>query len=41
MGTGRAQHDATDDVIASPTPWASDHKAVLATYHLAGPKAKR
>lgn len=32
--------DATNDVIASPSPWASDHKAVLATYRIAGPKAK-
>lgn len=38
---GERKPDATDDVIASPTPWASDHKAVLATYRLAGPKAKR
>lgn len=33
--------DGTDDIIANPTPWASDHKAVLATYRLSGPKAKK
>lgn len=38
---GERRPDATDDVIASPTPWPSDHKAVLATYRLAGPRAGR
>ncbi|MEL4504046.1 endonuclease/exonuclease/phosphatase family protein [Luteococcus sp. H138] len=33
--------DATDDVLSSPTPWPTDHKAVLASYRLTGPKAKR
>lgn len=38
---GERVADATDDVIASPTPWTSDHKAVLATYLLAGPKPRK
>lgn len=37
----RVPEATTEDFISHPEPWPTDHKAVLATYRLAGPPAKR